>query len=53
MRCAVLGTGQVPVLRDGVRDGFELDMNSRLDLDLSIRATVPSPRNPQATAAPA
>ncbi|MFJ7494518.1 hypothetical protein ACIQZB_25580 [Streptomyces sp. NPDC097727] len=26
---------------------FELDMNSRLDLDLSIRATVPSPRTPQ------
>lgn len=26
---------------------FELDMNSRLDLDLSIRATVPGPRNPQ------
>ncbi|MEV7053209.1 MULTISPECIES: hypothetical protein [Streptomyces] len=23
---------------------FELDMNSRLDLDLSIRATVPGPR---------
>ncbi|MCW2876812.1 MAG: putative transposase [Sphaerisporangium sp.] len=35
---------------------FELDMNSRLDLDLSIRATVPS-RAPhpqeEATAAPA
>jgi hypothetical protein len=26
---------------------FELDMNSRLDLDLSIRATVPGPRTPQ------
>ncbi|MFF2200373.1 hypothetical protein [Streptomyces sp. NPDC058145] len=34
---------------------FELDMNSRLDLDLSIRATVPGPRTPQeeAAAAPA
>ncbi|MFE7403605.1 Tn3 family transposase [Streptomyces sp. NPDC057557] len=30
---------------------FELDMNSRLDLDLSIRATVPSPRTPQGEAA--
>ena len=26
---------------------FELDTNSRLDLDLSIRATVPRPRTPQ------
>ncbi|MEU1087486.1 Tn3 family transposase [Streptomyces sp. NPDC005892] len=26
---------------------FELDMNSRLDLDLSIRAAVPGPRTPQ------
>ncbi|MFC9285109.1 Tn3 family transposase [Streptomyces sp. NPDC057052] len=26
---------------------FELDMNSRLDLDLSIRAAVPGPRAPQ------
>ncbi|MGW0807698.1 hypothetical protein [Nonomuraea sp. NPDC002799] len=26
---------------------FELDMNSRLDLDLSIRATVPGLRTPQ------
>ncbi|MFF1411238.1 Tn3 family transposase [Streptomyces sp. NPDC058289] len=26
---------------------FELDMNSRLDLDLSIRATVPGPRTPR------
>jgi hypothetical protein len=26
---------------------FELDMNNRLDLDLSIRATVPGPRTPQ------
>ncbi len=32
---------------------FELDMNSRLDLDLSIRATVPGPRTPQAEAAAA
>ena len=34
---------------------FELDMNSRLDLDLSIRATVPGPRTPQdeTAAAPA
>ncbi|GAA2656716.1 hypothetical protein GCM10009864_23430 [Streptomyces lunalinharesii] len=34
---------------------FELDMNSRLDLDLSLRATVPGPRAPQeeAAAAPA
>ncbi|WP_106409505.1 Tn3 family transposase [Streptomyces odonnellii] len=34
---------------------FELNMNSRLDLDLSIRATVPGPRTPQeeAAAAPA
>ncbi|MEV7489041.1 Tn3 family transposase [[Kitasatospora] papulosa] len=30
---------------------FELDMNSRLDLDLSIRATVPGPRAPQGEAA--
>ncbi|MER5426893.1 Tn3 family transposase [Streptosporangium roseum] len=30
---------------------FELDMNSRLDLDLSIRATVPGPRTPQGEAA--
>jgi TnpA family transposase len=30
---------------------FELDMNSRLDLDLSIRATVPRPRAPQGEAA--
>ncbi|WP_405658363.1 transposase [Streptomyces sp. NBC_01166] len=29
---------------------FELDMNSRLDLDLSIRATVPGPRTPQGEA---
>lgn len=28
-------------------------MNSRLDLDLSIRATVPGPRTPQAEAAAA
>ncbi|MGW6718038.1 Tn3 family transposase [Streptomyces sp. NPDC054995] len=28
-------------------------MNSRLDLDLSDRATVPGPRSPQAAAAPA
>ena len=27
--------------------GFDVDMNSRLDLDLSIRATVPGPRTPQ------
>jgi hypothetical protein len=34
---------------------FELDMNSRLDLDLSIRATVPGPPTPhgEAAAAPA
>ncbi|WP_175313546.1 hypothetical protein [Streptomyces lunaelactis] len=34
---------------------FELDMNSRLDLDLSIRATVPGPRTPhdEAAATPA
>ncbi|MFF1918661.1 Tn3 family transposase [Streptomyces sp. NPDC058239] len=30
---------------------FELDMNSRLDVDLSIRATVPGPRAPQGEAA--
>lgn len=30
---------------------FELDMNSRLDLDLSIRATVPGPRTSQGEAA--
>ncbi|MEU7459056.1 hypothetical protein [Streptosporangium roseum] len=30
---------------------FELDMNGRLDLDLSIRATVPGPRTPQGEAA--
>ncbi|MFE4688018.1 Tn3 family transposase [Streptomyces sp. NPDC056721] len=30
---------------------FELDMNSRLDLDLSTRATVPGPRAPQGEAA--
>ncbi|MGW6360136.1 Tn3 family transposase [Streptomyces sp. NPDC055092] len=30
---------------------FELDMNRRLDLDLSIRATVPGPRAPQGEAA--
>ncbi|MFF1542171.1 transposase [Streptomyces sp. NPDC058291] len=29
----------------------ELDMNSRLDLDLSMRATVPGPRAPQVEAA--
>lgn len=29
---------------------FELDMNSRLDLDLSIRAAVPGPRTPQGEA---
>lgn len=32
---------------------FELDMNSRLDLDLSIRTTVPSPRTPQGETAAA
>jgi hypothetical protein len=34
---------------------FELDMNSRLNLDLSIRATVPGPRTlrGEATVAPA
>lgn len=34
---------------------FELDMNSRLDLDLSIRTTVPDPRTPhdEAAATPA
>ncbi|MGW0560839.1 Tn3 family transposase [Streptomyces sp. NPDC003016] len=34
---------------------FELDMNSRLDLDLSVRAAVPGPRAPrgEAAAAPA
>ena len=32
---------------------FELDMNSRLDLDLSVRATVPGPRTGQAEAAAA
>lgn len=32
---------------------FELDMNSRLDLDLSIRAAVPAPRTPQGEAATA
>ncbi|WP_217687113.1 Tn3 family transposase [Streptomyces sp. CAI-85] len=26
---------------------FELDMNSRLDLDLSLRAAIPGPRTPQ------
>ncbi|MFJ4774656.1 hypothetical protein ACIP88_37080 [Streptomyces uncialis] len=30
---------------------FELDMNSRLDLDLSVRATVPGPRAPGGEAA--
>ncbi|MEV4503076.1 Tn3 family transposase [Streptomyces klenkii] len=30
---------------------FELDVNSRLDPDLSIRATVPGPRTPQGEAA--
>lgn len=30
---------------------FELDMNSRLDLNLSIRATVSGPRAPQVGAA--
>jgi hypothetical protein len=30
---------------------FELDMNSRLDLDLSSRATVPGPRTPHGDAA--
>ncbi|MFI6463237.1 Tn3 family transposase [Streptomyces sp. NPDC050528] len=31
---------------------FELDLSTRLDLDLSVRATVPGPRTPQgATAA--
>ncbi|WP_423835527.1 Tn3 family transposase [Streptomyces tubbatahanensis] len=30
---------------------FELDMNSRLDLDLSVRATVPGPRTPSGEAA--
>lgn len=32
---------------------FELDMNSRLDLGLSLRATVPGPRTGQAQAAAA
>jgi len=34
---------------------FELDMNSRLDLDLPIRATMPGPRTPhdEAAATPA
>ncbi|MEU0969071.1 Tn3 family transposase [Streptomyces sp. NPDC005917] len=32
---------------------FESDMNSRLDLDLSIRATVPGPRTPHEEAAAA
>ncbi|MFD9429202.1 MULTISPECIES: Tn3 family transposase [unclassified Streptomyces] len=34
---------------------FELDMNTRLDLDLSVRATVPGPSTPQreTAAAPA
>lgn len=32
---------------------FELDMNSRLDLHLSIRATAPAPRTPQGEAAAA
>ncbi|MCI4043855.1 hypothetical protein [Streptomyces sp. TRM75563] len=31
---------------------FEPDMNSRLDLDLSIRPAVPGPRTPQDEAAP-
>ncbi|MEV0039818.1 hypothetical protein [Streptomyces sp. NPDC050804] len=33
---------------------FELDMNSRLDLDLSLRVAVPGPRTgqPEAAAAP-
>jgi hypothetical protein len=30
---------------------FELDMNSRLDLGLSVRATMPGPRTPQGEAA--
>ncbi|MDO0928763.1 Tn3 family transposase [Streptomyces sp. TG1A-8] len=29
---------------------FELDMDSRLDLDLSVRAAVPGPRTPQGEA---
>lgn len=32
---------------------FELDMNSRLDLDLSIRTTVPGPLIPQGETAAA
>ncbi|MFJ2766088.1 Tn3 family transposase [Streptomyces prasinus] len=32
---------------------FELDMNSRLDLDLSIRVTVPGPCSPQGETAAA
>ncbi|MFD3944883.1 Tn3 family transposase [Streptomyces sp. NPDC058579] len=32
---------------------FELNMNSRLDLDLSVRATVPGPRTPRVEAATA
>ncbi|MEV1070143.1 Tn3 family transposase [Streptomyces sp. NPDC050263] len=46
-----------PLLRTPVNPygRFELDMNSRLDLDLSVRPTVPGPRTPQeeAAAAPA
>ncbi|WP_328744740.1 hypothetical protein OHT57_04975 [Streptomyces sp. NBC_00285] len=33
--------------------GFELDMNSRLVLDLSLRTTVPGPRIPQGETAAA
>lgn len=41
--------------RRSARLRFELDMNSRLDLDLSVRATEPGPRTPreETAAAPA